>query len=170
MLEKILLFADSHPELAAVLVTSVVWPMITGLLSLGYHKAEDRFPVAIAYLRAAGLDLPRALVAIRAAWPKRLPPPPPTVVLLLVTLGGGVLGLYGCSGAQDLAKYAEAGRDVVERAEPCLVAQKEADVGACNGDAICLARVKDRWDPIADALDLMHSTWCKVSPDSEGCK
>ena len=92
MFEKFWLFVDTHPELAAVLVTSVVWPAITGLLSLGYHRLEVRYPTAVAYLRAAGLDLPRTLSAIRAAWPKRLPPPPPASVLLLVlALGGGDL-------------------------------------------------------------------------------
>ena len=168
-MEQILAFADAHPELAAVIVTSVVWPLLTGLLSLGYHALEERYPVAVAYLRAAGLDLPRTLAAIRAAWPKRLPPPPPALILLLVTLGGGVMGLSGCGGGQELAKYAEAGRDLAERAEPCFVAQKAMDESQCGSDAACLAEVKKRWSPIADALDLMHSTWCKVSPQSEGC-
>jgi hypothetical protein len=113
--EQIFAFADAHPELAAVLVTSVVWPLLTGLLSLGYHALEDRYPVAVAYLRAAGLDLPRTLAAIRAAWPKRLPPPPPALILLLVTLGGGVMGLSGCG-------------------SPMLVAVRTADAAALVGD------------------------------------
>lgn len=161
---------DRYPGLTSVVVTCIVWPIITGLLSLGYARMEQRFPVAVAYLRAAGLDLPRTLDAIRAAWPKRLPPPPPkSVILLLLTIGGGVLGLTHCGGSQELAKFAEAGRDIAERAEPCFVAEKQADEAACGGDSACLKIVKDTWTPIADAMDLMHQTWCQLSPKSEGC-
>ena len=169
-MEQVFAFADAHPELAAVLITSVIWPLLTGMLSLGYHKLEDSYPTAIAYLRAAGFDLPRTLAAIRAAWPPRLPPPPPAMILLLVTLGGGVMGLSGCGGTQELAKYAEAGRDLAARAEPCLVAQKAMDESQCGDDPACQAKVKATYAKLADALDLMHSTWCKVSPQSEGCK
>lgn len=91
--------------------------------------------------------------------------------LLLIALAGAAAGLTtGCGGGQELAKYAEAGRDIAARAEPCLVAQKAMDESQCGTDAACLATVHETYGKLADALDLMHSTWCKVSPTSEGCK
>lgn len=98
------------------------------------------------------------------------PPGSAGSALLLIALAGAAAGLStGCGGSQELAKYAEAGRDIAARAEPCLVAQKAMDESQCGTDAACLATVKETYGKLADALDLMHSTWCKVSPQSEGC-
>jgi hypothetical protein len=78
------------------------------------------------------------------------------------------LTLQGCGGTQDLAKYAEAGRDLAQAAEPCLVAQKDAALAQCQ-DAPCRDQVYQAFSPIADALDLMHKAWCRVAPNAEGC-
>ena len=97
------------------------------------------------------------------------PPGGAGAALLLLALSGVAAGLSGCGGTQELAKYAEAGRDLAEASEPCLVAQKAMDESQCGDDQACQAKVKAKNGKLADALDLMHSTWCKVSPSSEGC-
>ncbi len=98
------------------------------------------------------------------------PPGGAGAALLLLALSGVAAGLSGCGGSKELAKYAEAGRDLAEFSEPCLVAQKAKDESRCGDDPACRAKVKAKNGKLADALDLMHSTWCKVSPSSEGCK
>lgn len=101
-------------------------------------------------------------------------PPAPGLPGPLNMLGGVILALVayavltGCGGGQELAQYAEAGRDLAVVAEPCLVAVKDEAIARCE-DEECRRQVVDRFAPIADALDLMHSTWCAVSPESEGC-
>lgn len=59
-----------HPELVAV-----IWPVLTGLLSLVYRALSTRYPVVVEVLRASGLDLPGVLRALRAAASR--PPAPP---------------------------------------------------------------------------------------------
>jgi hypothetical protein len=97
------------------------------------------------------------------------PPGGAGAALLLLALSGVAAGLSGCGGSRELARYAEAGRDIAEASEPCLVAQKAMDESQCGTDQACQAKVKAKNGKLADALDLMHNTWCKVSPQSEGC-
>jgi hypothetical protein len=74
-----------------------------------------------------------------------------------------------CAGTQRIAELAEASRDVIAVAEPCLVAAQRVELRACEGSPECEAKVKERWAPIALALDVVHEAWCSVSPSSEGC-
>lgn len=80
--------------------------------------------------------------------------------------------LAGCGAGQQFAAYAEATRDVIAVAEPCLVAAKTVEVQACeqapNVD-LCRMQVNAQWEPVALALDLVHHAWCAIQPDSEGC-
>jgi hypothetical protein len=85
-------------------------------------------------------------------------------VALLVLLGGA-----GCKPEQ-VAKYAEAGRDVATYAEACAVAAKAVDDARCHGDPGCLQSMIDKYAGIADALDKMHAIWCDFAPKSEGCE
>lgn len=167
--EALLVLAEKHPELAGVIIASVVWPAVTGAASFAYGRAEERFPFAVAFLRRNGLDLAGCIELIRKHWPKRLPPPPPfPMVLFALAFASALVAATGCGGAQELAKYAEAGRDLAVVAEPCLVAAKDEAIARCE-DEECRREVVDRFAPIADALDVMHETWCTVSPESEGC-
>lgn len=69
--------------------------------------------------------------------------------------------LCGCNVAQ-MGKALEAGRTVVNAAEPCFVAQQDAQLEACDHDPPCEAQVKKQWEPIADALDAFHDLWCGI--------
>lgn len=63
-----------HPELLAI-----IWPILTGLLSLAYRAIVTRFPVlagVAVFLCAAGLDLPGTLKMIKKALTKPAPEPP----------------------------------------------------------------------------------------------
>lgn len=156
---------DRRPELYPL----IIWPIMTALLSLAQDSIKARAPWLWAVLQRTGLDL---LGAIRLVWPKaapKLPPPAgPLAGLLLVLALGGVQ--VGCAAQEKLAHVVEAGRDVAAKAEPCFVAMQSADVAACHEDSVCVAKVKDDWAPVADALDLLHEFWCATAPSSEGCK
>ncbi len=77
--------------------------------------------------------------------------------------------LVGCKTA-DLGKALDASVVVIERAEPCMAGMKKAEDAKCEGDAACLAKVKESWAPVADALDTFNAFLCGISPDAEGCK
>lgn len=162
-MEQLLAIAEKYPQLAALVVTVVVWPTITGLLSLAYSRLEARYPVLVATLRASGLDLPRTLEAIRAAWPKRLPKPPGPGMLLALTLV-----LCGCGAQEQIAKFAEASRDVATYAEPCMRGALEVDLDKCSAPE-CVDQVEKHWKEPMSALDLVKASWCAFSPSSEGC-
>ena len=72
-IESFLAWGDAHPQLFAVLITTIVWPTITGLVSLAQDWIKARAPRLWDFLQRTGFD---ALGTIRAHWPKRLPPPP----------------------------------------------------------------------------------------------
>jgi hypothetical protein len=73
-LEAFFALAERYPEIATVLVTAVIWPTITGLVSFAQDSIKARAPRVWSVLKSSGFD---ALGTIRKVWPKRLPPPPP---------------------------------------------------------------------------------------------
>jgi hypothetical protein len=88
---------------------------------------------------------------------------PPALLLFLAVS-------VGCSGATaEVARYAEASRDILAAAEPCLVAQQQQQLEACKADEACLARVSEVWGPIKRSLSVAHDVWCSLAPESEGC-
>ncbi len=163
-MEHLFELAERYPQLAAIVISLVVWPALTGLLSFVFHRLEERFPVLVAALRASGLDLPRTLEAIRAAWPKKLPKPPGSGPLLMLTLL-----LCGCGVPEKMAKFAESSRDVATYAEPCMRGALEVDLDKCSTPE-CVDRVEQHWEDPMSALDLVKAGWCALSPSSEGCK
>ena len=104
------------------------------------------------------MSRPKSLALVVGAW-----------VAFACLLGLLLVVLTGCGAGQDVARYAEATRDVLEVAEPCLMEAKARDVEACKGDATCENLVQSKWEPVAFALDLVHAAWCGLSPTSEGC-
>jgi len=94
------------------------------------------------------------------------PPPGAVGVLLVLALGGAA---SGCGAAQSFEQLAHASRDVLVVAEPCMVAAKQLEEAKCDGHPACVADVKARWRPVADALDRVHFYWCELTPQSEGC-
>jgi hypothetical protein len=104
--------------------------------------------------------------------PKLPPAMGATLIMTLSVLGFVVLTavLGGCAAKQDVEKALEAGRDVAARAEPCFYAMQQAELKQCEPEnAECTARVKERWRPVAIAMNVIHDTWCALSPKSEGC-
>ena len=162
-MEQLFELAERYPQLAAIVVSLVVWPTLTGLLSFLFHRLEERYPALVAMLRASGLDMPRTLEAIRAAWPKRLPKPPGPGTLLMLSLV-----LCGCGAQEQLVKFAEASRDVATYAEPCMLGALELDLARCSTPE-CVAEVQHKWAAPMSTLDLVKQTWCTISPSSEGC-
>jgi hypothetical protein len=100
----------------------------------------------------------------------RLAVPPSPASPLLVVAAGALAGLTGCGATEHVARYAEASRDVLAVAEPCLVEVQRAELRTCAGIAECETLVRQRWAPIATALDVLHEAWCALSPESEGCR
>jgi hypothetical protein len=85
-------------------------------------------------------------------------------VALLVLLGG-------CGAKQDLEKALDTSVVIIDRAEPCFVGMQQDELAQCEPDnAECIQRVKDRWSPVADALDAYRAFLCGISPDAEGCR
>lgn len=141
------------PEVLSVLVSIMVVAPIVGNAAIAVCRALEWERAA----RVLEALVPGALSAVAAALRKG---GPPLVVLLLAT---------GCGAGQDVARYAEATRDVLEVAEPCLMEAKLRDVDACAGEPMCEATVQAHWEPVAVALDVVHAAWCSLSPNSEGC-
>lgn len=99
-----------------------------------------------------------------AGEPSSTPKPPPLPLLALT------LALAGCAGQKaQLESALEATRDIAAVAHPCLVAQQEQLVEQCQDEA-CKAKVRESFEPIADAFEVLHELWCGLSPESEGCK
>jgi hypothetical protein len=162
-MEQLFDLAERYPQLAAIVVSLVVWPTLTGLLSFAFHRLEERYPALVAMLRASGLDMPRTLEAIRAAWPKRLPKPPGPGMLLMLAFV-----FTGCGAQEQLVKFAEASRDVATYAEPCMLGALEVDLARCSTPE-CVAEVQHKWAAPMSTLDLVKQTWCAISASSEGC-
>lgn len=126
---------------------------------------------AAAWDKALGTALLSVLVSqglfllVKGAKP---PSAGPMIGLLLV-----VNALVGCSGAQSqiamVEDFAEASRDVLTVAEPCLAAQREQALKECKGDAICEAKVVEVFDRIGDQINIANDIWCKLMPKGEGC-
>ncbi len=94
--------------------------------------------------------------------------------LVSIVAGVWALALFslltsGCGGKQDLEKALDTSVVIIDRAEPCFKGMKDDQDRACAGDAACLAKVKEHWAPIADALDAYHAFLCGISPNAEGC-
>lgn len=117
--ERAITWAEANPILAAALI-GIIWPAITGVASLGYHRFEERFPNFVKALRASGLDLPKTARAVfDMFWPKRLPPLP--VLPLVMALFAA--SLLACGPAQ----------------HPCVTAYEKARTEAeiAEVDATC---------------------------------
>lgn len=85
-------------------------------------------------------------------------------VLLIVMLTGCGAGYRG----PDPATALEGARDVINAAEPCLVATHDLKIKACGEDASCLDAVRAIDDKIADGLDAFKAFWCAL-PSEDGC-
>lgn len=66
-METIKQFAADNPELVGILASTVVWPVVTGLISMAQGFLSEKFPRAWAVMQASGLDLPGAAKALRGA-------------------------------------------------------------------------------------------------------
>jgi hypothetical protein len=89
-----------------------------------------------------------------------------------VTITIMALALAGCGASgpiREVEALAHSARDVAQVAEVCAFNAKEAEMAKCHDDR-CKAEVLARYAPLADMLDRLHSAWCTVSPESEGCK
>ncbi len=171
-MEQLFEFAERYPQLAAILISLVVWPTITGLASFGYARIEERFPEAVKALRAAGFDADRLLSAIRAAWPKRLPPPPPSAILPLLLLGGALVGLVGCAGQFDPAEAAKAidgANTVITIGEPCVTEALNQALDACETEA-CRDKQLEVNRAVVEGVALWRKFACFVKPELEGCQ
>jgi hypothetical protein len=153
---------NDNPGLATALVVALLNLLVEALRKLS-PAAADIVGSLIPHVRS----LVDSIAKLRGS--DSQPPGGAGAALLLLALSGVAAGLSGCGGSRELARYAEAGRDIAEASEPCLVAQKAMDESQCGTDQACQAKVKAKNGKLADALDLMHNTWCKVSPQSEGC-
>lgn len=79
--------------------------------------------------------------------------------------------ISGCAAQRSqLEEGLHAARDVAEVAKPCLVAAQDMAEARCAGDARCIDGVRESFEPSAKALNLFHTLWCGISPDSEGCE
>lgn len=166
-----------------VLVVAVL-SILAGTLHAGDVDAGASAPGAgptTAWLRAAGLHALLVFAAAFGGWNalRRMieravstgaPPsiPPAAGLFLLFVLAAPVLAGCGAS-LQDAAAALNAANTIATEAQPCLVAERQREAAACNGDATCEATVTAHWAPVADAYDALHAGWCALVPDAEGC-
>lgn len=82
---SMLTLAQAHPGLVGVLVTAVVWPMLSGAASFADQALGRRFPIAMAILRTVGFDAKRfaAIVLSDAMKARKLPVPPEVTELTI---------------------------------------------------------------------------------------
>lgn len=78
-----------------VLFALVVWPALTGALSLFHGKIEPKYPRFVAFLRASGLSLPGVWSVLRSFFPKV--PGLPAGLSVLSALFAALV-LFGCGG------------------------------------------------------------------------
>ena len=167
-IEAFFALAERYPEIATVLVTAVIWPTITGLVSFAQDSIKARAPRLWSVLKSSGFD---ALGTIRKVWPKRLPPPPPAAVLLLVIVAPS---LTGCGADPKLAAFADKIATVNDIALSCEAGRYEAEQRACldkpNPEAVaCIALVRQREQAAKETFDGLHAAACALAPNAEGC-
>lgn len=101
---------------------------------------------------------------------KKDPPddPPTAAAPGAVVLGSVLVALLaGCSAAQQVAQLSA---EIIRRAEPCLMAQYEAQQEQClelHSDAErrgCVADVQAGWKPIIDGLVELRTVRCEIEP------
>ena len=80
--KTILAWLAAHPDLVAVLMVAVVWPVLSGAASYADEWLARRFPTAAAMLRASGFDAKRFLALALAVLRRKVPtlPIPPEVI------------------------------------------------------------------------------------------
>lgn len=104
----------AHPELFPFLA----WPIFTALASFWHTDVEPRYPRFVAFVRATGIDVPRAWAAIRVLAPK-VPPLPPAFGVVVLLVGSVVVGacLGGCASSADALRGAVDASDVSSHLE-----------------------------------------------------
>ena len=133
-LQNIWTFVQAHPELWPV----VAWPVLTALVSFWHSKIEPRFPRLAAFLRAAGVDLPRAWGALRAIAPKV--PPLPILALLLCGCTGEAVVRDAIDASNAASQAEQIVAPVLER--ECVAPMRAADAqGKAELAKTCDARV-----------------------------
>jgi hypothetical protein len=86
-----------------------------------------------------------------------------------VVLGGILFALlaFGCSAAQQVAQISA---EIIQRAEPCLVAQYELAQEQClelhtvEEQRGCVADVRLMWKPVIDGLVELRTVRCEIEP------
>lgn len=80
--KTVLAWLAAHPDLVAVLMVAVVWPVLSGAASYADEWLARRFPTAAAMLRASGFDAKRFLALAGSVLRRRVPtlPIPPEVI------------------------------------------------------------------------------------------
>jgi hypothetical protein len=105
-------------------------------------------------------------------------PPAPKLPGALGTIGGFILVvvayavLTGCGGMTkaEIEKSLNATATYIEISKPCVVRMQDQAEADCAGDAACIARVQQTFEPAALGLEAFGTLWCFVSPKSEGCE
>lgn len=118
-MEQVYRFFEAYPTLGGMLITLVVWPTLTGLISFAQDELARRYPRVWDVVQRSGFD---ALGLIRARWPRRLPPPPsgprpPSAPPPLppLTLMVGLLLVVGCGSPLGAAvEVPRAGAEAIE--------------------------------------------------------
>lgn len=76
---------------------------------------------------------------------------------------------FGCGAGADVMRVVRVSSEVIVRAEPCLVAQYEAQQMACldlpfDDQQTCIDGVREAWKPIVEALGELRDARCSIEP------
>ncbi len=93
MHQAIVSFLAANPEAVYALCACVLWPLLTGMLSLGRGWLDAHVPTLAKALRASGFDLLGFLRVVVPGAPRSKAPPSSLVLCL-------VLALVGCTPAE----------------------------------------------------------------------
>ena len=84
---------------------------------------------------------------------------------------GVMMTPHGCAGQKDQLEQAlEASRDIATAAKPCIVAAQDAAEAQCAGDVACIKGVRDGFEPIAKAYELLERVWCGLAAEGSEAK
>lgn len=88
----------------------------------------------------------------------------------------GTIVAWSCVSAET-QKAIDATLDFVEASDKVLRVAYQLQLDLCVSPSVpqaeqlqCIDKTREQWRTIILSSDLLHNTWCSISPESEGCK
>jgi hypothetical protein len=125
----------------------------------GMSPADSSLAALLTFLGATGLD--------KVASGKKPDLPLPLLMRLVLVVMCFVL--WACT-PKEYAQAINASQVLGRVAAPCMKAQLEERLLQCKSDKACEEQAYKDFEPVADALDVIHTIGCVHLPNDPGCK